>query len=1610
MATTKSKIKQLNENLEQVYVELVNLQSEVKHPELQEDKEYLKQKLMNLKTKLAELMVLREEFAGLGYPNLPGIERGTSCHLLVSEISKELGSNITETVASGRIASVPISTETRITDQQLVRDSIASAPPIIFSSFAGPSPIYTSKQSETILTTTKPIITKPANIFKSIFNPSKIPIFAKTTAQYQFQNPPVYSGKIQNIQTMDYANITEDEQQPSTSHQDPLIYPLQIEEDIQPVSRYVKPFNLKWADKVPKFDGSFINFHSFINTFNHHVHSTDCDDSGKLLILREKLDPKSLQLIAGIREPNYLMAYNIIVRHYSESYPLQQKLKAKVQSLPEIRFWYQTEEMRSNLAVIKDVYNVLEQSESNRSFLETDFYFIVASKFPRDAIKDLMQKFGSKLTVKQYLFNLTMYIEQNEQQQTILSRTNYMTIRSNQPFRRSQPPRQNPFSRNPNPNRFNRNQPTRFNNPWSFSISKRQQNNQPKITFPGESTENSSTSLPLRIKYDNPTPSTSQTYPKILQQRSGTDSNSNQYKTNKCFFCGKNHIPINCDKPIMEKKRILSSQKRCLRCFSSFHIINQCPLRFTCRLCRGNHNTSICENKERYPIHNVNHIKKKEEGPTEIEVLLNDSQKSGLYDPGASHSFINKTQCKNLKSSIDPYCSKVKQAVSYSKISGKTKIKVKVGNIEEDHIFFVIPEIEQIIFGIDFIDKFKIIRLPYGEMFQYLDDELIPLKTNEEFKENDVPTAKVIQMEKIKDLQPQIQEVMRNYSDVFTDCAEIGRVRDDYCYINLKNNVPINLRPYRVSPVDQQIIDEQIEKLLEKKLIKPSVSNYSFPIVLADKKDEGKKTRLCVDYRKLNEVTITESYPMPLIQDIENKLYDASVFTTFDISAGFHHIPMAPEDCHKTAFVTMNEHYEWLVMPFGLKNAPAVFQRIIFKILKANELTKFAHNYIDDIIVFSKDLEEHIQHLEKILLVFRKERIILKFSKCKFASEEVNYLGHNIQCNQIRPLHSNKQSILSMHPPNDLKSLRRFIGKLNFYQRFIPNRTELLAPLYELLKKDVKFIWTEETDQAFKRAIEILSSDLVLGIFNYSKTTILISDASNIGIGAVLKQKETELDDDKTMVTIGYFSKKLHPYQINYSATEKECLAIIEALQFWHHYLYGNSFIIRTDHKPLKFINSTKTPNTRIMNWALKLSQYNYKIEYIPGKDNIEADCLSRDPNFQVNLLTLEEISNLQDFIQEPPPNCIRYNGLYVRYTNGRIRYYIPEDFAKYMIEYFHKVQGHIGQKQTALHFSQNYYTTNQNQIIHEIVYNCAICLQAKRPRKKLGKLSQIGPAKKPFEYVHIDTIGGLRDQGTTNRYFHVAIDAFTRYVWGLNSKTQGTNDFIKLIEEVKKDGIPESVVCDRYPALNSRRFREYLQENLADIIYIPVTHPATNGMVERFVQTFVERVRCKKIEHPNRSWSHFATDILKQYNSTVHTVTRFPPCFLLLGEDTYNIYAGESVYDLEDYRRTAFINSLIDHERNRSYYDKRRKNWQFTIGDWVFAKLADDLNRNKLDPRFEGPFEIIERSSDLVYVIDVSGNAVMVHVENLKPSTTRTGYSGFRIFDEEVEEESDDE
>ena len=1585
--TTRSQIKKIQDEIKEIHTALIELNKRIQS---QFDNEFVREKtdlLESYLNRLGELGSQVEEQVKLGNIDVSKQDEVTLCLLLIENIQKAFAESHDILFSESNEQMNPNSSSA----------PILPTPDPQRNFYTPEQGIVNQYQRELGQAVGRPL-------------PSQTPAPTNTQQPIHTLQSSTFVNTRQNIQfpTNSFPNQTNQNYPSNLTHHS--ILPFQEDEINQPEPQYTKQFNLKWADKVPKFDGTFEKFHSFINTFNQHIHCTNCDDCGKLLLLREKLDPKSLDLIAGILEPHYIEAYRTVVKYYTSSHPLQQRLKAKVENLPEIRNWYDTDKMRSNLAIIKDAYTVLAQSSNNRSFLETDFYYIVASKFPRDAVRDLMQKYGSKLTVSQYLTNITMYIEQNEQQQIILSKSN-LSYSRNQNFRPrpKQNIQQNPFYNNFTPRNFNR---TNYN-PRISAPRYRQQ--QPTVTFPNEqqqlnaimNTPSTSNATNIIVPYQQQqqlnailnTPSTSGATNVMVPYQQ--QQQKQKFKQNKdCVFCKENHTPTSCPKPIKEKFKILNAQKRCVRCFSSFHLTNDCPLGFVCRLCHGKHNTSLCENRDNYPQTNVNTVFTGGNSLTMIKIKINNVENFGLYDPGASHSFIDLDLCKENGFDLIPCFATINEAVSTTQVVAKVLIKLKIGEITKCQEFFVIPNFKKIIIGIDVLDKFRIVRFIHGKVFQLLKNRRNEIMT---YKSQDGKIKlQLNNLQEITDVE-KIEKLKGEFSDVFTETGSVGKI-DSYCEINLKHSVPINLRPYRTSPSDQELIDKQIEQLLEKDLIQISTSNYSFPVVLVDKKDDGKKTRLCVDYRKLNDITITESYPMPNIQDIENKLLNAKYFTTLDISSGFHHIPIKPSDRHKTAFATMNEHYEWKVMPFGLKNAPAIFQRSVYAILKQKGLIKFSHNYIDDIIVFSRTFDEHILHLEKVFKAMRESNIKLKTTKCKFAKSEVDYLGHNISHNSIRPLNSNRQAIIEFPSPTNLKSLRRFLGKINFYQRFIPNRTELLSPMYKLLRKNEKFDWSEENEESFKKIIKILASDLVLHLFDYSKTTILITDASNVGIGAVLKQKNTELDDDNSMVTVGYFSRKLLPYQMNYSATEKECLAIIESIKYWHHYLYGNTFIIRTDHRPLKYIQNHTSPNTRIMNWALKLSQYNFKVEYIPGKENIEADFLSRNPDFEINYLSMQEIEQDQQNFESPPPGSTTFNGLYVRYINNKRRYILSEEMAKSLIKRYHEDQGHIGQTQTAMHFSQLYYHKNQNFMIKDCINNCEVCLKAKTPRKKFGELFRLQPIDEPLQYVHIDTIGGFYDQHSQLRYLHVAIDAFSRFMWCIPSKTQGVDDFIRLIERIKEFGQPENIVCDRYPALTSNRFRQYLESNQIQLIHIPVTHPSSNGMVERLVQTVVERLRCKKLENPLTSWAVLARQVNNEYNNTIHTVTQFTPRFILTGQDPDQLFTNITE---QQAREIAYQNSNDDHQRNKRTYDRHRRRITFFVGDWVYARIADPLNRRKLDPRYEGPFQIVENLSPTLYTILITDHPVLMHVENLKPANSETGVRG-HFYDQESESDQD--
>lgn len=420
----------------------------------------------------------------------------------------------------------------------------------------------------------------------------------------------------------------------------------------------------------------------------------------------------------------------------------------------------------------------------------------------------------------------------------------------------------------------------------------------------------------------------------------------------------------------------------------------------------------------------------------------------------------------------------------------------------------------------------------------------------------------------------EIKKIIEEYKRIFAiDKYDIGTVKDDEARIDLLIDKYCSKRPYRCSIEDKKEIEKQVSKLLEKNLIEESYSPFGVPVTLAFKKDENKKSRLCIDFRDLNKIIIPQAQPFPIIDDLIIRTRNCKYFTTLDINSAFWSIPLRIEDRSKTAFMTQEGHFQWTCLPFGLKTSPAIFQRILSNILRKHGLTKFAVNYIDDILIYSPSFEEHVKHIKQVLQAITIEGFRLKFKKCTFASDSVKYLGHVIQNNSVRPLKDNLISIKNFPIPTTQKNIRQFLGKINFYHEYLPNSTIILDPLHKLLRKNEKFTWSEKCQIAFNRIKEILCTQPVLEIFDQEFPIILNTDASIEGIGAVLKQ--TQMDGKNRPVA--YFSKKLNETQKKKKAIYLECLAIKEAIKYWQHWLIGNRFTVYSDHKPLENIN-IKTP------------------------------------------------------------------------------------------------------------------------------------------------------------------------------------------------------------------------------------------------------------------------------------------------------------------------------------------------------------------------------------------------------------------------------------------------
>ena len=449
----------------------------------------------------------------------------------------------------------------------------------------------------------------------------------------------------------------------------------------------------------------------------------------------------------------------------------------------------------------------------------------------------------------------------------------------------------------------------------------------------------------------------------------------------------------------------------------------------------------------------------------------------------------------------------------------------------------------------------------------------------------------------------ELAEVITQYREVFPDVpSKTNLIEHD---VDVGDSAPIKQHPYRVSPMKKELLDKEVQYMLKNDIIEESQSNWSSPCILVPKHDGG--FRFCTDFRKVNDKTKSDSFPIPRIADCIDQIGNAKFVSTFDMLKGYWQVPLTQRAREISAFVTPSGLYQYKVMPFGMKNAPATFQRMVNKLVRDID---GCEGYIDDVVIFSDNWSDHIRQIERFFQIMREAKLTINLMKSEFGKATVKYLGHIVGQGQVRPLDAKIQTIVKYPIPTSRKELARFLGMAGYYRNFCLNFSEIAAPLTNLLSKKVKFVWTDDCQLAFDKVKLLLQKSPVLKSPDYEKPFKLIIDSSDVGTGSVLVQEASDGLDHP----VSYFSKKFLKYQKNYSVVEKETLGLVLALEHFDVYLGSTPFKIKvyTDHNPLTFLKTMKNKNQRLVRWSLALREYSLEIQHIPGSENVVADALSR--------------------------------------------------------------------------------------------------------------------------------------------------------------------------------------------------------------------------------------------------------------------------------------------------------------------------------------------------------------------------------------------------------------
>jgi len=858
----------------------------------------------------------------------------------------------------------------------------------------------------------------------------------------------------------------------------------------------------------------------------------------------------------------------------------------------------------------------------------------------------------------------------------------------------------------------------------------------------------------------------------------------------------------------------------------------------------------------------------------------------------------------------------------------------------------------------------------------------------------------------------------------------------------LPGTKPIALAPYRTPHSQLDTLNTQLDNLIAHRVMGPTMSPYAAPVVLVKKADGT--LRICCDYRKLNSQTVGNEFPLPNIAEIINKLGEAKFFSSIDLLQAYHQVPLTDRAKALTAFRTADRHLQYEVAPFGLKNMPSVFQRLMNMLFAAearvrpNEIPIIA--YLDDILIASKDEESHLKRIKYVLDRLQYANLKLRIDKCQFFKTKINFLGHVISADGYAPQSEKIRAIKEFPKPNNVKAVRAFLGLAGYYRTFIQNFSVIAEPLSRLIKKDVDFVWSDEQEVAFKKLCDALTGDTILQYPNFNKEFFVECDASGIGIGCVI----TQVSEGKRK-PVAYSSRLLRRAEVNYTTTEKEALSIIAALQKHRYILLGYKITVVTDHQPLLGLFRSTLPPGRLGRWALLAQEFDIKVVYRPGRQNNVPDALSRYPVSEVQTVNSTQV--IGKMVEPIAPDELRdaqraddqYRDVIGRLsklpertaegefhlrdrilhhetevrergvTRNKVKVVIPESLVSRVLQLNHDSRfcGHGGVEITLRKLKSQFFIKGLRQKVERYVATCPICLKTKRKYTKDCEIRKYPLPNYVFEQVHLDLLGPIPVSTNGHRHIMVITDRLSRYTIAEPIPDRTAETIVEALHRrlVVEYTTPKVLLSD-----NAKEFISDLMAQMCKYygirkVHCASYHPAANGLVERANGKILAVLRTSISQRQN-DWDIQVRYAQTAINCAYHHTIKETPHFMVFLQDKvlpYDILIKElpiTPGSRGDYVENAMYMANIAVDCARKNLEEEQAKWvtkvnegreapKIKVGMRVYIKLHTVKVglAKKLQNKYKGPYRVLELMKFNKFRVRslVTGKEEQIHNDHIK-------------------------